>query len=157
MGYDIRVYSLLEIVHKNNSVAYIELASKGRYTLGAEYDEPWDAEPRTKQQKQEFEDTFLEVDFLDSDSYQDYPILLYSQREDTLYNKNNFLFPDTHYERYNSLLDEKTEDGCYYRNENDLDYTDDDKRYGIIEKGELLLSKDDIITIHKVLQKKWIS
>jgi hypothetical protein len=107
----------------------------------------------TQNQEQNSKDTFLEVDFLDSDSYQDYPILLYSRREDTFYDKNNFLFPDTHYEKYNSLLDEKIEDRRFYLNENDLDYSDDDKRYRIIEKGELLLSKDDIITIHKILQK----
>jgi hypothetical protein len=153
MGYDIIVYSLLEIVHKNNSVAYIELASKGRYTLNAQYEEPWDGESRTKQQKQDFEDTFLEVDFLDSDSYQNYPILLY-QRKDTVYDKNNFLH---HNEKYNSLLDEKIEDGSYYMNENDLHYTDNDNRYNIVEKGELLLSKDDIVTIHNILQKKWRS
>jgi hypothetical protein len=153
MGYDITVYSLLEIVHKNNSVAYIELSSKGRYTLHAQYEEPWDGESRTKHQKQDFEDTFLEVDFLDSDSYQNYPILLY-QRKDTVYDKTNFLH---HNEKYNSLLDEKIEDGSYYMNENDLHYTDNENRYNIVEKGELLLSKDDIVTIHNILQKKWIS
>jgi hypothetical protein len=81
----------------------------------------------TQNQEQNSKDTFLEVDFLDSDSYQDYPILLYSRREDTFYDKNNFLFPDTHYEKYNSLLDEKIEDRRFYLNENDLDYSDDDE------------------------------
>jgi hypothetical protein len=54
MGYDIRVYSLLEIVHKN----------EGRYTLGAEYDEPLDAEPRTKLQRHIFRSRFSRFGFI---------------------------------------------------------------------------------------------
>lgn len=172
MGYDIMCYSLLEITHKDNSIAYIELANKGRNTFGAENEERWDAEePRTKEQQIAFEDTCLEVDFIDSDKYQDYPILLYKdyshkhndgKDEDDgykYYNKHNFLYPDIHYEKYNSLLDEKIKDNINgyssYLNVNDENYTDNDKRFNIIEKGVLLTSKDDIFTIYKTIHKKW--
>lgn len=168
MGFDIMCYLLLEITHKDNSIAYIELANKGKYTHGAEYVERWDGKPRTKEQQREFYDSFLEVDFLDSD--QDYPILVYKdyshkhkddedcEDEYKYYNKHNFLYKDC-YEEYNSLLDEKIKDNINgyssYLNMNDENYTDNDKQFNIIEKGVLLTSKDDIFTIFKILQKKW--
>lgn len=60
-------------------------------------------------------------------------------------------------EKYNSLLDQKilneTRD---YMNEDDADFDENDRQYSIVEKG-VLKSKDDIITIHKIIQKKWSS
>ena len=60
-------------------------------------------------------------------------------------------------EKYNSLLDQKilneTRD---YMNEDDADFDENDRQYSIVEKG-VLKSKDDIITIHKIIQKKWRS
>lgn len=171
MGYDITVYSLLEIIHKDG-ISYIKLAEKGRYTWGAEYDEKWDGDKRTKQQQRDFEDTFLEVDFIDSDDWQNLPMLIYkdySQKHNDgeddgddeiyeYYNKHNFLSMN-YYTRYNDLLDTKILDnisGIFYPNEDDEDYNETEKRYNIYEKGGLLKSKDDIISINKIIQKKWV-
>ena len=164
MGYDITVHSLLEIIHKDG-ISYIKLNHKGRYSHGAEYDERWDAEPRTKEQQREFEDTFLEVDFLDSDDWQNLPMLIYkdySQKHNDgdgyeYYNKHNFLY-QYYYTKYDDLLNKKILDnicGDFYPNEDDADYNENNKRYNIYEKGGLLKSKDDIISIHKIIQKKW--
>ena len=168
MGFDISVFSLLEIIHKDG-VAYIELANKGRYTLGAEHDEKWDGEKRTKEQQQDFMDTFLEVDFLDSDDWQNLPLLIYKddygKNNDDYdgenwneYTKHNFLY-QYYYEKYNSLLDTKILDnicGDFYPNEDDEDYNETEKRFNIHEKGGLLLSKDNILSISRVIHKKWV-
>ena len=82
MGFDITIYSLLEITHKHG-VAYIELARKYRNTYGAENIEKWDGDKITKEQKA-YEDTFLVVDPYDTDDWMILPIIIYeADREDT--------------------------------------------------------------------------
>ena len=158
MGCDIYVYSLLEIIHKEG-IAYIKLFSTKRYTHGAEHVERWDQdEKRTAEQQQAFEDTFLEVDFIDCEELYYQPTLIYENYSDNNYNKENFSLIK-YYEKYDSLLDEKIQSHIEnekgdYMNENNENYTENDKRYNIVEKG-LFKSKDDIVSIHKIIQKKW--
>ena len=158
MGFDITVYSLLEITHKHG-VAYIELARKGRNTYGAENIEKWDGDKRTKEEQKAYEDTFLVVDPFDTDDWRILPILIYeadSHDIDT-YNVHNFI-QEKKSDIYNELLDTKIQDnicGYFSPNENDEDYEENNQIYIIYEKGAPLKAKSDIISIHKVIQKKW--
>lgn len=151
MGCDIYVYTLLQIIHKTG-VAYIELACNKRYIL---YYTSCDDEgdERTADQQQKYDDEFLIPDFIDSDEL---PMLIYEIDSVQGYTMDNFIITNK-CEKYNSLLDKKilneTRD---YMNEDDEDFTEFDRQYHIIEKG-VLKSKDDIITIHKIIQKKWRS
>ena len=151
MGCDIYVYTLLQIIHKTG-VAYIELACNKRYIL---YYTSCDDEgdERTADQQQKYDDEFLIPDFIDSDEL---PMLIYEIDSFQGYKMYNFIITNK-CEKYNSLLDKKilneTRD---YMNEDDEDITEFDRQYHIIEKG-VLKSKDDIITIHKIIQKKWRS
>lgn len=157
MGCDIYVYTLLQIIHKTG-VAYIELACNKRYILYyTDCDDEGDK--RTDKQQQDYDDEFLIPDFIDSFEL---PTLIYEidsiQDEYTVqgYTMDNFIITNK-CEKYNSLLDEKilnkTRD---YINEDDADFDENDRQYNIVEKG-LFKSKDDIITIHKIIQKKWRS
>ena len=152
MGCDIYVYTLLQIIHKTG-VAYIELACNKRYIL---YYTSCDDEgdERTAIQQQKYDDAFLEPDFIDSD---DLPMLIYDPEDSSKgYTMDNFIITNK-CEKYNSLLDKKIlNETRYYMNEDDADFVEFDRQFNIIEKG-LFKSKDDIITIHKIIQKKWRS
>ena len=158
MGFDITVFSLLEITHKHG-VAYIELARKGRNTYGAENIEKWDGDKRTKEEQKAYEDTFLVVDPVDTDDWMILPILLYEANSHDIdtYNVHNFI-QEKKSTIYNELLDTKIQEnmcGNFYPNENDEDYEEFNQIYNIYEKGAPLKTKSDIISIHKVIQKKW--